>query len=83
MKDYIHARLDREEQLLLKELVKATGETVSALVKKGLRLIYRQEVQEVKGAKNALEAAGRYVGCVSSGIGDLSHNKKHMEGYGK
>lgn len=80
MKNYIHARLDREEQALLKELLKATGETISALVKKGLRLVYQKEM---KPAKNALEAAGKYVGCISSGIGDLSYNKKHMSGYGK
>lgn len=80
MKNYIHARLDREEQTLLKELMKATGERISTLVKKGLKLVYKQEVLQ---RKNALEAAGDLVGCVSSGIGDLSYNKKHMEGYGK
>lgn len=80
MKNYIHARLDHEEQTLLKELVKATGETISALVKKGLRLVYQKEV---KPAKNALEAAGDAVGCFASGIGDLSTNKKHMEGFGE
>ncbi len=80
MKNYIHARLGPEERVLLKKLKKATGESESALVKKGLRLVYKEEVQ---GIKNALEVAGDLVGCVSSGIGDLSTNKKHLEGFGK
>ncbi len=80
MKNYIHARLDREEATLLKQLVKATGETVSALVKKGLRLVYQKEVQSTK---SALDVAGDAVGCFASGVGDLSTNKKHMEGFGE
>jgi len=80
MKNYIHARLDREEQLLLKELIKATGETITALVKKGLRLVHQKEV---KSSKSALDIAGDLVGCVSSGISDLSTNPKHMEGFGR
>lgn len=80
MKNYIHARLDREEQILLKELIKATGETITALVKKGLRLVHQKEV---KPAKNALEVAGDLVGCAKGGPPDLSTNKKYMEGYGK
>jgi hypothetical protein len=80
MKNYIHARLDREEQALLKELIKVTGETISALVKKGLRLVYQKEM---KPAKSALELAGDAVGCVASGIRDLSTNKKHLEGFGR
>ena len=44
MKDFIHARLDKEEKSLLDELKQATGETASALVKKGLRLIYQMKI---------------------------------------
>ena len=80
MKNYIHARLDREEQTLLKELMKATGETISALVKKGLRLVHNQLV---KKPKNALELAGNLVGSCKGGPHDLSTNKKHMEGFGE
>jgi hypothetical protein len=80
MKNYVHARLDPEEQALLKELVKTTGETISALVKKGLRLVYQQEV---RSAKSALDVAGKLVGSISSGIGDLSTNQKHLEGFGR
>lgn len=80
MKDYVHARLGEEDKAILKELKKATGENESALVKKGLRLVYQQEV---KGAKNALELAGDAVGCLKGGPPDLSTNKKHMEGYGE
>lgn len=80
MKDYVHARLGKEERNLLKELKKATGETETALVKKGLRLVYQREIG-VK--KNALEVAGDLVGCVKGGPPDLSTNKKYMEGYGE
>lgn len=80
MKNYVHARINDEERLLLKELKKVTGENESSLVKKGLRLIYQHEVRT---KKTALEVAGEAVGCLASGIRDLSTNKKHLEGYGK
>ncbi len=80
MKNYVHARLDREHQKILKELKKKTGETESTLVKKGLRLIYQKGVQPTK---SALEIAGDLVGKYSSGLGDLSTNKKYMKDYGK
>lgn len=80
MKNYVHARIDKEETSILRELKKATGESESALVKKGLRLVYEKEI---KGAKTALDVAGESVGKFSSRFTDLSTNKKHMEGYGK
>ena len=79
-KNYVHARIDAEEAALLKELKKATGETESALLKKGLRLVYQQQV---KKAKSALDLVKHSVGKFRSGIGDLSYNKKHLEGFGK
>lgn len=33
--------------------------------------------------KSAYEMAKQWAGCVESGIGDLSTNKKHLEGFGK
>ncbi len=30
---------------------------------------------------SAYEAAKEWVGCVDSGIGDLSYNKKYLQGY--
>lgn len=80
MKNYVHARLGHEDRALLKALKKATGETESTLVKEGLRLVYQKKV---KKQKNALEAAGDAVGCIASGVPDLSTNKKYFEGFGK
>ena len=80
MQNYVHARLDREEVKLLKELKAVTKETASALVKRGLRLVYEKDVCQ---AKTALERAGDLVGKYSSPFHDLSTNKKHMEGFGK
>lgn len=80
MKNYVHARIGKEETVILKELKKATGESESALVKKGLRLVYEKEIKE---PGNALEVIGNLVGKYASKYGDFSVNKKHMEGYGK
>lgn len=80
MKNYVHARIGKEESVILKELKKATGESESALVKKGLRLVYEKERKE---SRSALQVIGDVVGKYASKYGDLSVNKKHMEGYGK
>ena len=80
MKNYVHARIDREEAALLKELKKATGQTESALVKKGLKLVYQQEVSQVK---SALDLARGSAGKFRGGPRDLSTNKKYFEGFGQ
>ena len=80
MKNYVHARLGDEERAMIEELKKATGETESGLVKKGLRFVYEREVQ---ARKSALEVAGKLVGKYSGGPRDLSSNKKHLEGFGQ
>ena len=79
MKNYVHARLDREARAQLDELKKATGETESALVKRGLRLVHEQ----VRPRRSALEVAGRLVGKYSGGPKDLSTNKKHLDDFGR
>lgn len=80
MENYVHARLGREEVKLLKELKTITKETASSLIKKGLRLVYEKNA---KKPGNAFEAAKDLAGKYSSEYGDLSANKKHMEGYGR
>lgn len=80
MQNYVHARLGREEVKILKELKAVTKETASAIVKRGLRLVYEQDIHQ---AKTALERAGDLVGKYCSPFSDLSTNKKHMEGFGK
>lgn len=80
VKNYVHARLGAEDRAILKELKKVTGQTESALVKEGLLLVYQKKV---KKPISALELAGDAVGCIASGIPDLSTNKKHFEGFGE
>lgn len=38
------------------------------------------EEEEKKEPISAYEAAKEFAGCVESGIGDLSYNKKYLEG---
>ena len=79
MKSYIHARLAREDSALLEELKKATGESESQLVRRGLRLVR----ERVARRRSALDVAGSSVGKFKKGPKDLSTNKKHMDGFGR
>ena len=56
---------------------KRVGQPKSALVREMLK---RQ--QERQGG-SALDLASDLCGCVESGLGDLSRNKKHLKGFGK
>jgi hypothetical protein len=80
MKKYVHARLDPEERACLEELKKATGETESALVKRGLRLVHEHEVRR---RRPALRIAGRFVGKYRGGPKDLSTGRKHLQDFGE
>lgn len=80
MKEMIQARLNKEDQNLLKELEATTGQSTSSLIKKGLRLVYEKEV---KGTQSALDVAQPNVGQFRASISDLSLHKKHLKGYGK
>ena len=79
MKTYIHARLGRQDRLVLEELKKSTGRTESEIVRRGLQLVAREE----SGRRSALELAGRSVGRFKKGPRDLSTNRKHLEGFGE
>ena len=79
MKSYIHARLAKEDSALLEELKKATGESESQLVRRGLRLVRAA----VAGRRSALDLAGDSVGKFKKAPKDLSTNKKHLEGFGQ
>jgi hypothetical protein len=78
MKAYIHARLSREDRLLLEELKKATGRSESDLIRTGLRLAHRELGRQL----SALDLAGRSAGKFKKGPRDLAANKKHLEGFG-
>ena len=79
MKRYLHARLGKDDRAALDALKKATGETESALVRRGLQLVSRELGQE---QGSALERAGRSVGKYR-GPRDLSTNPKHLERFGE
>jgi len=81
MKTYVHARLDREDRARLDELKQVTGETETALVKKGLRLVYDRELKARRHG-TALEIAGKLVGKYR-GPSDLSTNKRHLDDFGR
>jgi hypothetical protein len=79
MKTYIHARLGRQDRLVLEELKKSTGRTESEIVRRGLQLVAEEE----GGRRSALELAGRSVGRFKKGPRDLSTNRKQLEGFGE
>lgn len=78
MPHYVHARLNSEESQMLEKLVQTTGESISALVREGIKFLYQKKTKRLKTGKDFL----KYAGSVASGISDLSTNEKHMEGYG-
>lgn len=79
MKSYIHARLGKEDNAVLKELKNATGESESQIVRRGLRLMR----ETLSGRRSALDLAGTSVGKFKKAQKDLSTNKRHLEGFGK
>jgi Arc/MetJ-type ribon-helix-helix transcriptional regulator len=78
VKTYIHARLPPADRAMLEELRALTGRSESDLVRRGLRLVARQE----RRRRSALAAAGRSVGRFADGPRDLSTNRRHLEGFG-
>ncbi len=78
MKAYIHARLRREDRVVLEHLKRSTGHTESELVRRGLHLVSK----EVGQRRSALELAGPSVGKFKKGPKDLATNKKHLDGFG-
>ena len=81
MGGYIHARLNDEEVSLLDELRQETGESVSAIIKEGLKLVAQKKKRAIKPT-SVLKLAGESVGKFSSPLRDLSTNKKYFENYG-
>jgi hypothetical protein len=79
MKTYIHARLGKKDRAALEELKVKTRQTESAIVRRGLQLVAREERQR----RSALDLAGDSVGRFKRGPRDLSTNRRHLEGFGK
>ena len=78
VKQYIHARLTREERVALEELKRATGQSESALVRRGLRLV----ADAARAQASALALAGSAVGRYRGGPPDLSTSDTHLDGFG-
>ena len=78
-KRYIHARLDADARARLDELKKRTGLSESALVRRGLQLVAGEE----RARATALDLAGDSVGRFKEGPVDLSHNRRHLDGFGE
>ena len=78
MKSYIHARLGAADRAALAELKARTGQSESALVRRGLQLVAQQE----RRRRSALDLAGRSVGRFKRGPRTLSSHAKHLEGFG-
>ena len=79
MKRYIHSRLTKEDQAVIKSLKEITGQSESELVRRGLRLILKERLP----ARSALDQAGDSAGKFSTGPKDLSTNRRHLSGFGK
>ncbi len=79
MKAYIHARLTREERALLDALKKATGDSDSDIVRRGLRLVHEATV----AGPSALKLAGGSVGKFAKGPKTLSTDPSHLDGFGQ
>jgi hypothetical protein len=75
MGSLIQARLDDECQKIMRQLLRKTGWTPSQIVREGLRLL--ASCQAGNG-RRTITGQGKF----SSGVGDLSSNKKHLQGFG-
>jgi hypothetical protein len=80
MKLYVHARLAATERTRLDQLRRLTGESETALVKRGLRLVHEHEL---RARHSVLQAAGALVGRYRGGPRDLSTNRKHLDDFGR
>jgi predicted DNA-binding protein len=70
----INARLDEAHGERLRYLTRATGDTVSEVLKRAIDLYYQQERARAGNARNVLEASG-FIG-IAEGDEDLSSRYK-------
>lgn len=76
MKPNVQARLDRQSQVALGELVRRLGWSPSRVVREGLRLLYA-----CYGRPSRKRVIG--IGRFASQVRDLGSNKKHLQGFGR
>lgn len=71
-----HARLDDDTHQLLTELSRATGESESELIRRGLEVLAQTLP---KRRKTRVFGVGKF----ASNVSDLGSNKAHLSGFGK
>jgi hypothetical protein len=76
MSSLIQARLDDECQKIMRQLLRKTGWTPSQIVREGLRLLASCHAGN---GRRTITGQGKF----ASGVGDLSSNKKHLQGFGR
>lgn len=75
-------KLPDEVAARLEEHAKRLGVSKSSIVRESLDSDLREPATVEEGA-SAYDLMKDGFGCVNSGIGDLSTNPKHMEGFGR
>ena len=78
VKKYIHARLSEEDRKALEQLKRATGQSDSEIVRRGLQLVAAEQHR-----MSALDLAGPSVGRYKKGARDLSSNPRQLDGFGR
>lgn len=75
-------KLPEDLAVRLEKRAKRLGVSKSSVVRASLEseLNGRNAVEEMPSAYDVLKSG---LGCVNSGVGDLSTNPKHMEGFGR
>jgi predicted DNA-binding protein len=79
--DRLSIRLPEELQRNLAATSARTGRSESQLVRDALAEFLAR--QEQSPTCYDLAAAAGLIGCIDSGLGDLSTNVSHMEGFGR
>jgi len=76
MRAIIQARLDRQSQKLLADLIRELGWSRSRLVREGLRIL---GATRLRRKRKGIIGLGKF----ASGIPDLSTNKKYLRDLGR
>ncbi len=76
-------KLPDELAVRLEKRAKRLGVSKSAVVRRSIEATFRTAERAVEEEPSAYDLMKGGFGCVSSGVGDLSTNPKHMEGFGR
>ena len=79
--DRLSVRLPQSLRQRINELSESTGKTESEIAREALEEYLDRSESSPTAYDVALKAG--WIGCFDSGVGDLSTNPKHMEGFGK